>query len=324
MMNRRAFIAGGGAALALPLAGWAQQAAEVYRIGIVVSGPPPAPPLIEPLKAHLRDLGWVEGQTLVIDHRFADGKIERLPGLLADLLRRGANVLVATDTEAAKAAQQSTKVVPIVVTSGDPVREGLVTSLAQPGGNITGLAPWTVDLRPKTLEFLTEMVPEASHIGFLMTRSSAQLQSWQNLQEVAPGRRVTMRRYEAIVLGDIERAFAAMRRDRLGGLIVALDPTFLSHHRVIVDLAAKMRVPVIYPNRLFVEAGGLVSYGHDYRYLGQLLADYVHRILKGASPRDLPIERPTKLELVVNLQAARALGVTIPPSLVSRADHVID
>jgi putative ABC transport system substrate-binding protein len=323
-MDRRAFIVGTVAAFAAPLAADAQQTGKVYRIGFVTSGPPPAPPFLEALKAHLRDLGWVEGQNLVIDYRFAEGKVDRLPALLADLLRLEVDVLVATDTQTAKAAKQATKAVPILMTSGDPVRAGLVTSLARPGGNITGVAPWSVDLRPKTLEFLTQVIPEASHIGFLMTNSSAQLQSWRNLQDAAPARGVKMRRYEAIGLDDIERAFAAMHRDRLGGLIVALDPTFLSHHRLIVELAAKKRVPVIYPNRMFVEAGGLISYGHDYGYLGQLLANYVHRILKGASPRDLPIERPTKLELVVNLKTARSLGLTIQPSLLLRADHVIE
>jgi putative ABC transport system substrate-binding protein len=311
--------------LVAPLAAEAQEAGRVYRIGFVNSASPPLNPNEEALKAHLRALGWVEGQNLVSEHRFAEGRIERLPALVADLLRLNVDVIVALGTPVAKAAKHATRTVPIVALAGDPVRTGLVTSLARPDGNITGVASANVDLRPKSLDLLTEVVPKTSHVGFLMMRGSpALLGSWQNLEAAAPARGVKMRRYDVTGPADFEHAFSAMARDRLGGLIVPGEAIFYSHHRLIVELAATTRVPVMYANRLIVEAGGLMSYAADARYTGQLLANYVHRILQGTKPSDLPMEFADKLELVINLKTAKALGITIPPSLLLRADQVIE
>jgi putative ABC transport system substrate-binding protein len=280
---------------------------------------------MQAIKAHLRTLGWIEGKNLISEHRFAEGRIERLPELLADLLRLNVDVIVAFGTPAAKAAKEATKTVPIVVRVGDPVRTGLVKSVARPEGNITGLAAATIALRPKSLELLTEIVPKASHIGFLMTPDNAAMSAaWQELEAAAPARSVKLRPYTVNGTTDIERAFAAMARDRLDGLIVPLEAGFIAHRRLIVEQAATARVPAIYPGRMFVDAGGLMSYGADPRHSDQLLAHYVHRILQGAKPSDLPMEFPDKVELAINLKTAKALGLTIPPSLLLRADQVIE
>ncbi len=288
--------------LLVPFAAEAQDRGKVYRIGFVSSASPPLSPAMQTIKAHLRALGWIEGQNLISEHRFAEGMIERLPVLVADLLRVNVDVIVTLGTPAAKAAKQATKTVPIVVRVGDPVRTGLVNSLARPDGNITGVVAATIDLRPKSLEFLTEMVPKASHIGFLMMvpGNPAMSVAWQHLEAAAPVRGVKIRRYNVSSTSDIEHAFSAMARDRLEGLIVPLDASFIAHRELIVELAVTTRVPVIYPDRMFVETGGLMSYGADPRQTAQLLANYVHRVLQGAKPSDLPMEFPDRVELVIN------------------------
>jgi putative ABC transport system substrate-binding protein len=314
------------AILLSPLPGESQQAATtVYRIGYLHSGAPPALPAREALALHLREHGWVDGQNIVFEDRFAEGKWERLPAMVSDLLRLKVAVLVTPDTPTTIAAKQATQSVPIVMSTGDPLRTGLIASLARPGGNITGLDVATVDVRAKSLQLLREVVPQVSQIGFLMRPGNpALLRSWQELETAAPTLGVKLRRFDVREAADIEHAFALMARDRVGGVVVPSDPAVLNPLRQkIVDLAAKSRMPAMYPWRYFVEIGGLMSYGNDLGYNNRLLASYVDRILRGAKPGDLPIERPAKLELVINLRTAHALGIQMPPSLLARADEII-
>jgi putative ABC transport system substrate-binding protein len=203
---------------------------------------------------------------------------------------------------------------------------GLVASLARPGGNITGIDLAYVDLRAKSLQLLREVVPNASHIGFLARPDNpANMRSWRQVDAAGPSLGVKMRRFDVKEPADIDRAFALIARDRVGGLIVPGDPSILGPHgQKIVDLAAQIRIPALYSGRSFVDAGGLMSYGHDSRHNARLLATYVHRILNGAKPAELPVERPAKLELVINMSTARAIGVQIPPSLLARADDIVE
>ena len=323
--RRRALIVIAALMIVLaPLAGEAQPAAKVYRIGYIHSAAPPPAPIREVFELHLRELGWIDGQNVVIEDRFAQ-EVDRLPDVVA-LLRLNVDVLVATDTPAAKASREATHTLPIVITAGSPDRTGLIASLARPGGNITGLDVATVDVRAKSLELLREVSPTASHFAFLGNPDNpAQMRSWEDLEAAALSLGVKMRRFDVRKASDIDSAFALMARTRFGGVVVASDPTTLiPHRRKVLDLAAKLGLPALYPWRYFVEAGGLMSYGSDVRHNGRLLATYVDRILKGAKPADLPVERSAKLELVINKRTARMLGVQIPPSLLVRADEVIE
>jgi putative ABC transport system substrate-binding protein len=309
---------------AAPHVAQAQQTGKVYRIGTIQPGSTPGPgrPFFV---QRLAELGWIEGQNVVFENRFAEGKLERLPALVGDLLRLNVDVIMANDTPTAKAAKEATRTVPIVISVGDPVRAGLIASLARPGGNLTGV-DITLDVRTKSLQLLREVVPKALDIGFFVVPDNpAQVRSWQDLQGAAPSLGVKMRRFDIRELRDIDTAFALMARERLGGLVVPSDQTFLVPHRQkVVDLAAKIRIPTVYPWRSFVEVGGLMSHGNDQRHLSRMVATYVDRILRGTKPGDLPVEQPTKFELVINLKTAKALGLTIPPSLLVRADQVIE
>ena len=285
------------------------------------------PPFLDAaFRQGFRDLGYVEGQNLVIDHRFPQWKYERLPELAAELVRSGVDVIVAASPPAAKAASQATTTIPIVfAVSGDPVAEGFVASLARPGGNITGLATGGPDLVGKQLEMLKAVVPRLSRVAVL-----------QNPDQQGHVRAVPEARDAARALGlephvvkarnapEIDTAFAAMTAQRVGGLLVLRDAVFRAHRDRIVRLAAQKRLPAVYGLREEAEVGGLLAYGANVPDLFRRAATYVDRILTGASPADLPIEQASLFELAVNLRAARALGIVMPQSILARADEVIE
>jgi putative ABC transport system substrate-binding protein len=323
-VHRRTFLATlAGGLLAAPLAAQAQQAAKIARIGFLRSGSPPDP-YVEVFRQGLRELGYVESQSIAIDVRYARGDPDQLVALAAELVRLKVDVLVTSGLPAIVAAKHATTVIPIVFPAGggDPVADGLVISLARPGGNITGLTVGPPELEGKRLELLKEAVPSLSRVAALANAASAALKL--RAAESA-GRKlgITLQTQEVREPGEFEGAFAAMRKGRPDALIVLSDSLFTNQRARIVDLAAKSRLPAVYDVRLFPERGGLMSYGPNIADLFRRSATYVDKILKGAKPGDLPIEQPTKFELVINLKTAKALGLTIPQSLLRRADEVI-
>jgi putative tryptophan/tyrosine transport system substrate-binding protein len=280
----------------------------------------------EAFRQGLRDLGYAEGQNIAIESRWAEGKDDRYPTLAADLVRLKVDVIVAVGGAASKAAQQATRTIPIVMSLvNDPLGSGLVPSLARPGGNVTGISLMAPDLVGKQLEVLREMVPKVSRIALL--RNPANPASAPQLREAeaaAPALGVRLQTLEARVPQEIDRAFAAMTRERAGALVVLTDSIFTNQRRQIAELAAERRLPAIYGNSEHAEAGGLVAYSANFLDLERRAATFVDKILKGAKPGDLPVEQPTRLELVINLRTAKAIGLTIPPSLLQRADQIID
>jgi ABC-type uncharacterized transport system substrate-binding protein len=318
-VDRRAFIAGmTGGLLAVPLAVEAQQAAKVARIGFLATNLAASPSYMrEAFRQGLRDLGYVEGRNLVIEYRDAEGKLERLPALAAELVALNVDVIFAEGgTRSALAAKQATRTLPIVFAPvGDPVASGVVTSLARPGGNVTGLSNLAPELVVKGLEQLRQpgAVPERTEKDVLKAAEVA-----------ARALGVRLQFAEARSPADFDRAFSDMTRARAGALTVLPSVMFFIERRRLVDLAAKNRLPAVYPWREFVDAGGLMAYGPNIADMYRGAATYVDKILKGAKPGDLPIEQPTKFELVINLKTAKALGLTIPPSLLGRADQVIE
>jgi putative ABC transport system substrate-binding protein len=307
--------------LAAPRAAEAQQAGKVYRVGLLLM----APRDTGPLKIGLRDLGWVENQNFVFEYRSADGRPERLTALVDDLLKRNVDIIVALDTPPAKAAQAATRTVPIVVFVGDPVHTGLVASLGRPGGNITGVASQTPEIRRKSLQLLKEVLPNARRIGFLVVpQNRAILQSLDYVKEAGRSLGIEVRRYDiSRPEDDLDRLFIRIAQERVDGLVVPGDAILVSRSRQILDLATKNRLPGMYPARDWADKGGLMSYGNDFDQQLQRVATYVDKILKGAKPADLPVEQSTKFELVINLKTAKALGLTIPQTLLLRADQVI-
>jgi len=330
-MERRTFLGTlAGGLLAAPLAAEAQSAGKVARIGYLVGASLSlSPHLHEAFRQGLRDLGYVEGRNVVIEYRSAEGKFERLPALAAELVALKVDVIVAGGTPQALAAKQATRTVPIVfAAAGDPVTSGLVTSLARPGGNVTGLTGLGPELVGKGLEQLTQAVPGVSRVAALWQpggqgeRTDKDILKEADVAARALG--VRLQFVEARGPEDFDRAFSDMTRARAGALTVLVSPMFFGERRRLVDLAAKNRLPAVYPWREFVDAGGLMSYGPDLADMFRRAATYVDKILKGAKPGDLPIEQPTKFELVINLKTAKALGLTIPPSVLLRADQVIE
>ena len=327
-MDRRQFIIGSTLGLLVtPLAARAQQAGKVPRIGWL-GGPTreSAEPFVRAFQRGLKDLGWVEGQNIVIEWRFAGGRAERLPDLAAELVRLQVDLIVVPSTPPALAAKNATKTIPIVtVAVGDPVGLGLVASLARPGGNITGLTG-TVgpEIAGKLLELLKETVPKVSRMAVLWNPTTpGNAFALREAESAARALRVELQLLEARSLNDFDSVFAAMTTKRAGALLVLGDVMFVTHRIRLANLAAKSRLPAIYGLREYVEAGGLMSYGAITSELFRRAATYVDRVLKGAKPTDLPIERPTKFEFVINLTTAKALGLTIPQSILVRADELI-
>jgi putative ABC transport system substrate-binding protein len=329
-MDRRRFLLTSLAGvLAAPLAAGAQMGtAKVYRVGYLGSTAASANPRgLEAFRHQLHELGWLEGQNIVIEYRYADGRFERLPALAAELVGHKVDVMVAVPTPAAVAAKKATGTIPIVIVGvGDPVMLGLIASLARPGGNVTGLS-LTPDLHTfgKGLELLREAVSQVRRVAVLANPDNqASALSISNVRGAARSLGLHIQLVEVRVPDRLERAFVAMTKERADALLILADPVFFEHRAQLVDLAARNRLPTAYGLREHVEAGGLMSYGPSLSDLYRRAAIYVDKILRGAQPADLPVEQPTKFELVINLKTAKALGLTIPPSLLARADQVIE
>jgi len=327
--TRREFIGTlAGGFVAAPLAAEAQQAAKIPRIGWLGGSFAGKSHMTEAFLQGLRDLGYVEGRNVLIEIRDAEGKLERLPALAAELVALKVDVILAGGTAQALAAKEATKTIPIVFTTVvDAVADGLVTSLARPGGNVTGLSGLASELVGKWLELLKQAVPGISrvavlwHPGTLGDRTEKDMLKGAEVAARTLGVRLQI--IEARRPADFDRAFSDMTRARAGALTVWTSPMFNTERGRLVDLAAKHRLPAVYPWREAVDAGGLMAYGANTADVFRRAATYVHKILKGAKPADLPVEQPTKFELVSNLKAAKALGLTIPPSLLQRADEAI-
>jgi len=330
-MRRREFITLlGGAAVGWPVAANAQQAAKVARIGYLSTNLASSPHQHEAFRQGLRDLGYVEGRNVVIEYRDAEGKVERHPALAAELVALKVDVIVvAGSTLTARTAKQATGTLPIVfIAVGDPVGSGLVTSLARPGSNVTGLSNIGPELVGKCLELLKQAVPGVSRVAVLWVPGALGERTDKNMlngAEVA-GRAlgVQLQFVDARGLENFDGAFSDMTSAGAGALTVLPSARLLREHRRLVDLAAKNRLPAVYTSREFVDAGGLMAYGANLADLYRRAATYVDKILKGAKPGDLPVEQPTKFELVINLKAAKALGLEVPPLLVAQADELIE
>jgi putative tryptophan/tyrosine transport system substrate-binding protein len=315
-------------AIFAPLAVDAQAPGQVSRIGMLASGSstPRRAPSFEAFRERLRDLGWIEGQNLSMEMRWAEGREERLPELAADLVRLKVDVIMTIGgTAPTQAAQHATSTIPIVmVGTGNPVGQGFVASLARPGGNITGNANVHGDLVGKRLELLKEAVPGLSRVAVLMYPTPRSLEQLQEAQIAARTLGVELSVQEVRSRDEFEPAFSAMTSAGAGALLVFPNPSLLERHLdVITALALQSRLPAMYPWRMYMDAGGLMYYGNDLRENYRRAAVYVDKILKGAKPADLPVEQPLKLELVINLKTAKALGLTIPPALLFQADEVI-
>ena len=307
----------------------AQPPEKVPRVGYLVSGShsdPQRQRLFEAFRQGLRDVGYVEGQNIAIEPRWAEGKDDRFPALVADLVRLKVDVIVTQSGAATRAAQQATRTIPIVMAlSNDAVGSGLVASLARPGGNVTGLTVMSPALVGKQFQLLKEMVPKLSRVALLT--NPANPASAPFLREAETPVRtlgVRLQTLEVRNSQEIDSAFAAMTRERAGALLILPDVLFLNQRRQIAEVATNRRLPTVYGVREYAEAGGLMSYGASQLDLVRRAATFVDKILKGAKPADLPIEQPTKFELVINLRTATAIGLTIPLSLLQRADQIID
>ena len=327
-MNRRETVVALLALVAAPFAAEAQQTAKIARIGYLANLLAVNPRGLEAFRQGLRDLGYVEGRNLVIEYRDAEGKLERLPALAAELVALKVDVVLAGATLAALAAKQATRTIPIVfAAAGDPVTDGLVTSLARPGGNVTGLSFLASELVGKRLELLTQAVPGVSRVAVLWhPGGSGERTEKDMLKEAEVAARalgVRLQFFEVRGPADFDRAFSDMTRARAGSLTAIGGILFFNERRRLVDLAAKNRLPAVYASRDYVDDGGLMAYGPSAADMFRRAATYVDKILKGAKPADLPVEQPTKFELVINLKTAKALGLTIPQSVLVRADEVI-
>jgi ABC-type uncharacterized transport system substrate-binding protein len=323
--RRRVLIALGGGALTAPFASRAQQQ-RIYRVGFLGNSTAALEAnLVGPFREGLRELGYVEGRNVVIEYRWAEGKYERFPQLIAELVARKVEVIVTAGTPAALAVQRAAPTLPLVMVAvGDPVGTGLVESLARPGGNSTGLTSIAPDLEGKRLELLRDVVPKLSRVSFLLNPDNA----FHTGSEKQARAAATVLHFAAQFVGvrtesDFDRAFDAIAKHRPDALIVFADRIFLHNRGRIVDFATRNRIPAVYPYRELVEAGGLMAFGPNYAEMHRRAAAYVDKILKGAKPGDLPVEQPTKFELIINLKSAKALGLTIPQSLLLRAEEVI-
>jgi len=317
-----------GGLLAAPLAAEAQPASKTARIGFLSLSSGPTPTM--DISPGLRELGWIEGQNIAVEYRWAAGREDQLPALAAELVRLKVDVIVTSSGLAAQAAKRATTTIPIVATFvADPVGAGLVASLARPGGNITGLTTLAAGLSAKRLELLKAVVSGSTRIAVLWQRGAlggerAERDMVEETQVAGRTLGLQLRFVEARRPDDFEQAFSAMTEARVGGLLVLPGPMLFEARRSIVAHAAKSRLPVVYPWREAASVGGLMSYSTNFPDMYRRAATYVDKILKGAKAADLPFEQPTKFELVINLKTAKALGLTIPQSLLQRADQVIE
>jgi putative tryptophan/tyrosine transport system substrate-binding protein len=325
--SRRAFLAASIAVTVSPFAAAAQPPTKTWRIGYLGPLSPSAGArLLESFRQGLRELGYVEGQNISIDYRWAEGRPDRFPALAAELTQLKLDVIVTYNNPGVAALQQATRTIPIVVANmGDPVGSGFVASLARPGGNITGFTGLSEELSRKWVELLREAAPTVSRVAVLtVSQTPAADTQWKEIEGAAKAVKVIPQRYEIAGPDEIEHAFASLTKGRAQGLIVLPHAVTNARRTRIVSLAAGHRLPGMYPDSQYVEAGGLMSYAANFSDLHRRAATFVDKILKGARPSDIPIQQPTTFELAINLRAAKALGQTIPPSLLLRVDRVIE
>jgi len=300
----------------------AQQAAKIPRIAFLAGGSRSADSLLlETFWQRMKELGYIEGKNIAAEYRFAEGAPERLPNFAAELVRLNVDIIVAPGS-GTRAAKKATDTIPIVITYGDPVGQGLVASLARPGGNVTGLSGFISELGGKQLELLKEAFPKVSRVAVLWWTDPNALML-EDMKAAAGALRVTLQPLGLRAVDDFESAFSAIKKDRANALIALRNPLTATHRTRIVDFAAKNRLPAIYPDGEFVDAGGLMAYGVNVPDLWGRAAVYVDKILKGTKPADLPVEQPTKFEFIINLKTAKQIGLTIPPNVLARADRVI-
>ena len=331
-MNRK-LISFAGRALLFVLCSlaWAEQPGKVARVGILFIGGRDQPHL-EAFKDGLRERGYIEGKNIAFEYRYAEGNVDRLPSLAAELVQSKLNVIVTTSGNSARAVTRATKTIPVVLTTGaDPVKLGLAKSLAKPGGNVTGLSVIEEDLSGKRVEILKETIPRMTRMAYLWNpvavsytdASGSGNLSYDQARKAAQAVGVQLQPYEVHTLSEIENAFAELTKARPQALLVLLSPLMTLNSNRIVNLALEHRFPGMYPTRQFAEEGGLMAYGPLIGELYRRAATYVDKILKGTNPADLPIEQPAKFELVINLKAAKQIDVTIPAAVLARADKVI-
>lgn len=328
-MRRREFIKviAGSAAAAWPFAGRAQQPTKVPRIGFLGNSTAALEAdLVKPFRDGLRELGYEEGRDIVIEYRWAEGNYERFPTLIAELIALKVDVFVTAGTPAAVAIRKATTSIPLVMVAvGDPVGTGLVASFARPGGSSTGLTSLAPELEGKRLELLREVAPKLSYIAILWNPDNAYMTTTE--REVQTAAKVLQMKVLSLAVrtpGELDAAFASVLKERPGALNVLADRLFLHSRGRIIDFAIKQKLPGVHAYRELIVSGGLMSYGPSYADMHRRAATYVDKILKGAKPADLPVQAPTKFELVINLKSARDLGLTVPPTLLARADELIE
>ena len=323
-MKLIAFIMAFGICALAPLAAEARQPKKDARIAFLAGGSRDADSLlIEAFWQRMKELNYAEGKNIVAEYRFAEGAVERLPIFAAELVRLNVDVIVGPGSGAV-AAKKATDVIPIVQTFGDLLGTGLVTSLARPGGNVTGLSVFVPELGAKQLELLKDAFPRVARVAILSSSTVQIALQLESIKDAAAALQVTLHPLELRSVDDLDAAFASIKAARADAVIALRNPLTATHRARIADFAARSRLPVIYPDREFVEAGGLMSYGVNVADMWGRAAVYVDRILRGAKPGELPVEQPTSFELVINLRTAKALGLPIPRSVLSRADEVIE
>jgi putative tryptophan/tyrosine transport system substrate-binding protein len=323
-MKRREFITLLGGAAAWPIAARAQQARKAYKIGLLNAGSEPL--ATKSLFDALSELGWIEGKNLAFKRRWAENRLERLPELAAELVRLNVSVIVAFGTLAPLAAKRATSTIPIVMAdAGDPVGSDLVASLARPGGNVTGMSLMAPDLGGKRLELLKELLPQLARVAVLWNAANPySALVFKETQAAGRTLGIEVQSLEMRGAGDFDGAFAAARRQHPAALIAVEDPLTIAYLKRIADFAVAEQLPSLYGLRGYVEVGGLISYGANLDDLHRRAAAYVDKILEGATPANLPVQQPTKFEMVINLKTAKALGLDVPPTLLARADEVIE
>jgi putative ABC transport system substrate-binding protein len=325
MKRRDLMLLLAGMAIACPVPVRAQQKAMSVIGYLSVSSPGPSAPFLAAFRQGLSEAGYVEGQNVAIEYRWAEGGYDRLPAFAADLVGRKVDLIATSGGAPALAAKSATSTIPIVFNVGDPVELGLVASLARPGGNLTGVSIITGEMMPKRLELLSELVPRAGVIAFLVNPDTPTVERViRDMQKAARVKGVQLPILKARTEGEIDAAFAALVQRQAGALVVATDPVFNSRREQFVALASRHAVPAIYYWREFPASGGLISYGPSLTAAYRLVGTYTGKILKGAKPADLPVQQPTTFELVINLKTAKALDLTVPQSLLARADEVIE
>jgi putative ABC transport system substrate-binding protein len=326
-MRRREFITSLGGAAVWPFAAYAQQSPMPVVGFLNVESPAGYQPMAAAFRRGLQESGYVEGQNVAIEYRWADGHSERLPALAADLVQKQVTVIAATSTPAVIAAKAATTTVPIVFeTASDPVRLGLVASLSRPGGNVTGVTQTNVEVAPKRLEVMHELLPNASVLGLLINPADPSLAEPQlkDFQAAAHTLGVELHILNVRTDGELEKAFADLSQLHVGGLVISTDPFFTSRPQQLASLTARYRMPAVSKGREFAVAGGLLSYGADNFDTYRLAGVYTGRVLKGERPADLPVQQATKVELYINLKTAKALGITVPLPMSGRADEVFE